>query len=54
MSLEERRMVKSEAISISRSISRQLTSKCAGKHSSMMFATVKIENIGLQSARCVA
>lgn len=46
--------LKSEEISTSRAISRQLTSRCAVKHSSMMFASVKVQNISLSTARCIA
>ena len=55
MSVEQRRTLKSAEVSITRSISRQMTaSKCGGKHSSMMITSVKIENITLETARCAA
>ena len=55
MSLEQRRTLKSAEISITRAISRQMTAaKCGGKHSSMMIASVKVENVTLETARCVA
>ena len=52
MSLEQRKLLKSQSISISRGISRILTSRCASKNSAHLHGTVKIDNINLQSARC--
>ena len=48
----ELEVIKREKISVSRSVSRFLTSNKTGKHSSMLFATARVQNISLLSARC--
>lgn len=53
MTREQRETISSCSINISRAISRHLNSRSAAKHTSMMFATVKVPNITQFSARCV-
>lgn len=50
---EQRQTIKAVKVAISRAISRHLCSRAAAKHSSMMFATVKVDNINAFTARCV-
>ena len=50
---EQRETIKAAGVSLSRAMSRHLCSRAAAKHSGMMYATVKVDNINVFTARCV-
>ena len=50
---DQRLAIRSEKVSISRNISRKLNSSAAARHSSMMIASAKIDNVSFVTARCV-
>ena len=48
----EQQMIQGQQVSISRAISRRLCANVAAKHSEGLFATVRVENVTMLTARC--